>query len=443
MTMLARRPPAEFLRHPEGSAQLDPVSLTASLPARISDDPFEVRLTYVHEYVHFIQSVSTLFGLARMHTAWRGFRHLQTALRAASGRLSRADFTDFKTFRADTLDGFAALSRDSPVRQHPGPGLKTEGLFAGIQTIAPSADNDRFVAYAVPVREEGWSWLHAIGTLALQESMAMAIERLADEERTHDVFEFAKTEHRYGGFDYVVIPVALSDLLPQVAPALIYGLTVVSCDVALNTMAPTDAWRKCHDWISTNSSVPSDFDLAWLLNVHSQLTHECLIFNSQQARESWLGDLRRARQHEEGRPLAAYLDLFVNAAEIRERRPHAFVEQLLTLDGECSEEMQPFFGLPFYDAKGDFVTLRANDDLPVAGLMLMCLQHFARTVEDMTSAQAVSADCPFRDSHGLCQMERGPHCSTTPWLAPIIDSDAGPESCIYRAATDFLGVKDA
>jgi hypothetical protein len=436
-----RRAPAEFLNHPEGGAKFDPVSLGASLPARVADDPHEVTLAYVHEYVHFIQSVSTLFGLARMHTAWRGFRHLQDDLRAAAGVLSATDFTLFRKHRAEALDGLSALSKDDPVHREHGPGLKTSQILYGLQDIAESTDNDRFVAYAMPVSDEGFSWIQPIGTLALQESMAMAIECLADRLRTHEVFEFAKSDHEQGGFDYAVVQVALSSVLPSACEELLHGLTVVTCDIALDSMAPTLAWMRCAQWLKSRNDVPKEFDLGWLLAIHSCLTHECAAFAAPEMRDAWLSNLRRARHHEQERPLAAYLDLFISAARIKANRPSAFVEQLLTLNGDCPEDMREFFGLPYYSARGHFVTLRPDDDLPTAGLMMMSLQHFAACVAEAKLAQSLEGVCPFRDHLAMCQNERGPHCSQTPWFAPIVEGESGPESCIYRASTDFLGVK--
>jgi hypothetical protein len=37
---------------------------------------------------------------------------------------------------------------------------------------------------------------------------------------------------------------------------------------------------------------------------------------------------------------------------------------------------------------------------------------------------------------GMCAVEKGAHCLSKPWLAPVVNG----ESCVYRYATDALGL---
>lgn len=393
-------------------------------------------MAYLHEYVHFIQAVSTFFGLNRLHTFLWSLSTLQKQLKRCDGIVADVDAEAYQRDRETKMAAMAYLSRDNPLEKSGGSHFFCENPLTGVQWVSLVKDIPKFAAYCKLNDEEGTATVYPIGARALQESMAMAMEMLANVERATPAYKLASLSMESPNFDYVVVSCAIRASLKNATDETIYRLTVMLCDVALNEYLPNLAFYRAWLWISTQLA-----DLEDLPPTIWATTYECLrqaaeMPQAQEERRKCLAEIGLAAEKEGNGMLGDYLRLFLLAHQVRNQKPSAFVERLLGFNSQCPEDLKPFIGLPYYHAADEYVSIAESRSLPLAGLLLVCLQHFSKTLAGSSEGR-IEARCPLLDLPGMCHSEKSSHCQTSPWFAPVED-DA---SCIYRASVDVIGLK--
>ena len=428
---------APHLRHAEGSAWFEPIPLGANLPRRAATANAEFARHYAHEYTHFLQSATTFWGANRMHTFFWSISDLSKALRTANGNLVDLDVEKFRAELRKKQAALALISKINLNEDVEGP-MFTDAPLVGFQVL--DMDDGRMPTFCRTYPGRG-TLVTPISVVALEESMAMAVESWMDPEGTQRIYSFACALPNWQAFKYVVVQEALGDIAPHWDVATIRWMTVLICDVALNQYLPTFAFIMIMRELRsrTHDSTPMLSDVATL---HRQLTAACHMETAEVDRIRLLDELSRvaARPGPDSAPFdhifATYLGVFIEAMQVRANRPHAFVERLLTLSGSVADDLRRFEAIPFYSTRKELISALPDAELATAGLGMICLQDFTRALMKTAPLSVLRTRCPLFDRSGTCEYTKGQHCESTPWLAPIADG----YSCIYRAATDAVGV---
>jgi len=431
---------AAHLAHADGDVWFDPIPLGASLPTALRDATEEYRLKYIHEYAHFLQAVSTFLGANRMHTFFWTISDLRKLLLACDGKLS---LLDIPAHTQQVQTKFAALdqiTKDSLIEGQEEQFI-ADTEHEGFQQV--DTGEAKFPAFLRRIDAARVS-VSPIGIKALQESMALAVERWIEPAITQGLYESIIKLENWPHFEYASVSEALRSFSNWREETIIW-VTVVLCDVALDHYLPLHAFTLALAHLR-NHYILAEPSIDQFAQLHAELRTICHIDLAESERVSLIRELTRVVNlpDKDSAPsdwiFAKYFGMFLNAFSIRAQKPHAFVERLLFLDASCPSDFKEFEGIPYYATKQGLLSSREDTDLVTAGLAIICMQHFSKyLIGAGAQNSAVSARCPLFEKPGVCEYAKGEHCHKQPWLAPEEDG----QSCIYRFAADALGVKAA
>jgi hypothetical protein len=438
MGRIVRPPLAAHLAHADSDAWFDLIALGASLPTSLCDANEEGRLKYIHEYVHFLQATSTFFGANRMHTFFWTISGLRKLLLACDGKLSLLDIPAYTQQVQIKLDGLDQITRASLIEG------QEEQFIAnteheGFQQV--DTDEAKFPAFLRRIDTTKVS-VSPIGIKALQESMALAVERWIEPTITQRTYEAAAKPEYWYHFEYISVPEALRSFANW-NDETINWVTVVLCDVALDHYLPLHAFTLAVAHLRKHHALAAP-SIDHLAQLHAELRACCHIDLAELDRASLIQELTRVVNlpDQDSAPsdliFARYFRTYLNAFSVRAQKPHAFVERLLFLEAGCPSDLKEFESIPFYFTKNGVVSSQADTNLVTAGLAVLCMRHFSEyLISSGAQNPDASALCPLFEMPGVCEYAKGEHCHKQPWLAPEEDG----QSCVYRFAADALGVK--
>lgn len=428
---------AAHLKHAEGSAWFDPIPLGANLPHRLSSGSSESIRQYMHEYTHFLQSATTFFGVNRMHTFLRCISDLSKELKKCNGQLALLNVEQLKIKTAQKLDALDAIAKEDILEKIEDPWIE-EASICGFEIININGTN--FPIFG-RTNENAESVLTPINITAIEESMAMAVECwLAPEAATRN-YETARDVKNGEWFQYAVVREAIASTCTHWEADSVIWMTVVICDISLNHYLPMHAFSLLvgHLEKQWKNRTP---ELKLLKEIYAELESVCRIEDAEDDRKKLIQELVgvSSRPNENSAPFdlyfASYLKVYLQGFEARLNVPHVFVDRLLNPSSTCAEEIVIFESIPYYTNQGSLISTQTDRELITAGLAFICLQDFLKCLISSKEKNLYSSVCPLLDRPGTCSLEKGEHCKTQPWTAPVVNN----QSCLYRFATDALGV---
>lgn len=428
---------ATHLKHAEGSDWFDPIPLGANLTQRLSSGSDESIRLYMHEYTHFLQSATTFFGANRMHTFLRCISDLSKELKKCQGQLALLNVEQLIISTAQKLDGLDAIAKEDILGKIENPWIEEESI-CGFEIVNINGTNFPIFGRANGNAE---SVLTPINITAIEESMAMAVECWLAPETANSVYKTASDIRNWEWFQYAVVRETIASTCPHWDSHSVIWMTVVICDISLNHYLPMHAFSLLVGHIEKQwrKSIP---ELSKLKEIYVELERVCSIEDAENERKKLNQELVTvsSRPNENSAPFdwyfANYLKVYLQGYEARSKMPHVFVDRLLNPNSTCADEILIFESIPYYTTQGELISTRTDDELITAGLALICLQDFLKCLIDSKEKNSYSSVCPLLDRPGTCSLEKGEHCKTQPWLAPVVNN----ESCVYRFATDALGV---
>lgn len=399
-----------YLRHAATGAWFDPLTFAASFPARIAEAVEEEKLAILHEQVHYLQAMSTMFGAIRFLSRWQSLIGLaRVKTRRRLGMSNAMD--DLVQVRVSHEDRRAAIE-DLALPML----LDVSDDLRGVQVV--DVGDRTLVVFAKPSQDG--SRLFPLGAHAIQEGMAMSIERAIG--RSDRSYERAAQSNGWP-FLYAAPAEAVRSELGDGED--LWWITAALCDVALDHAVPHIAFMLGLKHLAKQfGRLPLGVDLA---AIHTSLRNAVQMEEVDRNREQIIQDLAGvvARGAGSDEPLdRAFAKLFssiLDAFEIRRSMPHTFVQAVLDPGGQF-ESLERFL-LPAYVVRDQLLTLSNDPDLIQAVVFLMIDGHYLGCSLDEQATRA----CPLRDLKH-CTFDRVEACTNEPWVRPQVGHDA----CAYR-----------
>jgi len=430
---------APHLAHHSSESSFELIPLGANLTSSLHGADDERSLVYIHEYVHFIQAATSYFGANCMHTFFHSMSVLKKEIEACQGHLSKLDRAYIAERFAEIRGGLEDIKKTGILDGKESP-IWAETELRGFQAI--KTDKGWYPVLLRQIHNDEARVLVApISISAIQESMAFAVERRLKPELTKRIYQATLSLDNWDFFDYAAVSETLLNIVPHWDETTIVWVTIVVCDVALDHYLPLYAFNNCMEYIKANYQV-SEPNLDEYVEFHSNLCANCRIESAEIDRDLLIKELNRLvkRTGKDSTPLdrilANYLNLYIKAFEIRVHKPHAFIERLLFLDKISQSELQDFESIPFHTTPMGVFSCHNDDNLATAGLAIKCMQHFSYILLHDSSKALQTSPCPLHKQDNICDYEKGEYCTKFPWYAPVVNN----ESCIYRCATDALGL---
>lgn len=393
-----------------GGAWFHPLTMAAELPQPIRDSVDDLaRFAILHENVHYIQAVSTLFGLMRLQGVWSSISEFATHL--ARGEPSAEGLADR---HADRIELLSHLARPTVYQL-------TEPADEGLTLCQLGEDR---VPGWIKAGPEGESLLYPLGATALQEGMAFAVELWHGRDEAD--FQMASTAHGRD-FLYAAPAVALQAATGWSGRDL-WGAVISTCDCALDHPTPGLAFMLAilevnHLWPNDPPDQPG--------MIHGPLRMALSSPETEDVRHRGLAWLDRlaANAKDSADPFdRGILSIFrrvIEAQAIRRDAPSAFCDAMLAPNQ--GQDLLTRFFLPTYRAGGAMYDLGDAELSEGARLMEAAIHRLH------THLEAWPPECPFLDL-SVCPEARCESCISAPWTRPPL----GDTTCLYGFAAHAL-----
>lgn len=414
---------APHLKHAGTGAWFEPLSLIAQLPSSATDIVSdEERLAHIHEYIHYLQATSTFFGISRFHSLWWSSSEF-------SNLLSKTQYTNeekqhFINSHKEKISALEYLA--IPVVWDIEPTIKTGSHYVDT--------GERYVGvYAKYLPEEGYTRLFPLGADALQESMAMAVERYYG--YSEQTYQQAKSANN-SAFNYAVGTEVLREVTDWGYQDL-WWLSIMLSDIALNHMLPYYAFYYGAQALKElyPKYPPSQTELPHLYKKIKKAVH---ISEVEEERQKLYQELNAiiARSADSSdtfdKAFVRLLQKIREAIKLRKENPSVFVEHILGL-GESLDILDKFH-LPCYRVDDRLITTSTDSDLTNAILFLIAQMHYLHCFVD----DEINKQCPFYENLDQCQFKRVITCQQAPWQRAADEQGLG---CISRFVSHGLGHK--
>ncbi|MFT3769204.1 MAG: hypothetical protein QM820_27510 [Minicystis sp.] len=217
----------KYLHHASTGAWFDPLTLSANLPARVGEAVEAEKLAILHEQVHYLQAMSTMFGAVRFLSRWEslaGLARVKTRERIRGLNVVE-DLAHLREAHEDRRAAIEDLALPTM--------LDVSEELRGFHVV--DTGERSLVVFAK--HGPGGSRLFPLGAHALQEGMAMSIERaLGHSERSYG--RAVKSES--WAFTYAAPAEAVRAELGDGDD--LWWVTATLCDVALDHGSPQHAF---------------------------------------------------------------------------------------------------------------------------------------------------------------------------------------------------------
>lgn len=416
----------------DGEAFFDPFALHARL-----DFDFNDRYAYavnfpvlIHEYTHYVQSISTVYGLYRvldwirtgvrlasvlpsiheiripLKRRWNTWRQCPPPLRMQMAEIEvRLDLN--KDLEQAVLLSDPELAAIGPLR------------IAHVQFT----DKEPHIVAAVPI--DGRVAV-PIGAKALAEGMSASVQRVWETEPRLDAM-LTRIDPRRGGW-YTATRTVLGDLVGP-GEDLDY-INAFVCDMAMMTRNPP-AWFIAAVVAVIDSGAGSKADI--VAAVRSAL-HEMIEEETTATRDDIAAILGRLAGSDE--PFAeAVRRLLTSSDELLERRskePGFPVDVLFRKELVEVQALLQRYPLPCYFNKTTFLSWHGDEVLARLGEELLMMEHAMRILLFGTKDGAA---CPLTDS-STCHAPKSVLCGSAPWQ---INADAEGMICAFGSAMSTFG----
>lgn len=413
-------------------AFFDPFALHARL-----DFDFKDRESYpinfpilIHEYTHYLQSVSTVYGLHRVLDWIRtGVRLVSVLPSLTEVRIPllrwrtsgdcpdalRAQMADIAVRLALTVDLEQPDSLDGPAVETIGPLQLARVKFSDgephIMAVVPAGDN-----VAIP-----------IGARALAEGMSASVQRIWETEPRVDAV-LAALDPEDAGW-YTATRTLLSEVVGSEEDLDFVNAFV--CDAAMMTRNPPAAFIAAVVAIIEADARSKD---SVVVAVREAL-HEMISGETTETREDIAGILSRLGESDE--PFAqAVRHLLTACDELLVRRSEKIGFPLDVLFGQELGGVQSLlqrYPLPIYFEGTTFRSWHGEEVLERLGEELLMMEHVMRIL--LYGPQSGTA-CPLTDSSS-CQATKSILCGAAPWR---INLNAEGMTCAFGSALSTFGV---
>lgn len=414
-----------------GVAFFDPFALHARLDFDFSDRDAQAANfpVLIHEYTHYLQSVSTVYGLYRV-LDW-----IRTGVRLASvlpplaeiripllrwGRTSECP----RSLRMQMADIRVRLGLNKDLEQ---PELRNAAIVEAIGPLQiariPFSDDEPHIVAAVPLDA---GLVVPIGARALAEGMSASVQRVWETESRLDAV-LAAIDPRRAAW-YTATRAVLGDL---VAPGedLDYVNAFV-CDIAMMTRNPPASFIAAVVAI-IDSEARSKHDI--VIAVRDAL-QEMIEEEISATRDDVAGILGRLAGSDE--PFAeAVRRLLASVDELLERRsrqPSFLIDVLFGRDLVEVQSLLRQYPLPCYFQGTTFMSWHGDDVLARLGEELLMIEHAMRVL--LFGPNGDDA-CPLTES-STCNAPKTLLCGSAPWQ---INVDPDGMTCAFGSAMSTFG----
>jgi hypothetical protein len=413
-------------------AFFDPFALHARLDFDFNDrESYPVSFPIlIHEYTHYLQSVSTVYGLYRV-LDW-----IRTGVRLVSVLPSleevRIPLLRWWTSR-DCPEALRAQMADIAVRLALTVDLEQPVSLAGpvVETIGPLqiarvkfSDGEPHVMAVVPANGD---MVIPIGARALAEGMSASVQRIWETEPRVDAV-LAALDPEDAGW-YTATRALLGEVLGSEEDLDFVNALV--CDVAMMTRNPPAAFIAAVVAIIEAGAGSKD---SVVVAVREAL-HEMVAEETAETRQDIAGILGRLGDSDE--PFAQAVRRLLTACdELLVRRSEQIGFPLDVLFGHELAEVQlllQLYPLPVYFEGTTFRSWHGEEVLERLGEELLMMEHVMRIL--LYGPQSGSA-CPLTDSSS-CQATKSILCGAAPWR---INLDAEGMTCAFGSALSTFGV---
>lgn len=415
----------------EGVAFFDPFALHARLDFDFNDrDAYTVNFPIlIHEYTHYLQSVSTVYGLYRVLDWIRTGVRLASVLPAlteiripllrwgASRRCPPA-------LRAQVADIQIRMDLNKDLEQ-PSP-LNVSNLDAiGPLRIAqvPFSDGKPGMVAAVTI---GDGLIIPIGARALAEGMSASVQRVWEIEPRLDAV-LAATDPKVAGW-YTATRSVLAALV-QPDQDLDYVNAFV-CDMAMLTSNPAAAFVAAVIAIIDSGAASK----AAVVAAVREALQEMIAEEVAATRKDVAGILERLGDSDE--PFAAAVRrLLTSSDEMLQRRsgqPGFVVDVLFGRELREVQSLLQRYPLPCYFQGTTFLSWHGDEALARLGEELLMMEHAIRI---LLWGPGDGAACPLTES-STCPAPKSDLCGSAPWK---IDADGEGMVCAFAGAMHTFG----
>lgn len=402
---------APHLRHATSSAWFNPITLVTHLPSTVSEsEKLEDKLAIVHENIHFIQATSTFFGIYRFLKVWESITEVAAYVTQSQEEIPQE------------LRSYFKINFENKLRQIPEAHLPPKIIDSEFpEGPCFVRSNDEETPAFCKTDSSGKRKMHFYDAFALQENMALAVERCYG--FSEQSYNLAK-DHPEVGFHYVIGTEAIKEITKWDYQSC-QILSVILSDIALNNVSQNHVFF--HGVLKCFERWPKFPGMGKITEVYRYLNDEFEFEALNEHRAFLKRELSHRKESLLGgvdpfdKALLPLYETMLTAIEKRQNEPEYFVKHLFL--GMDDEDFITTFTMPSYTSRNSVMKISQNDDYSNAPLFISVAFHFFQQQIENTS----EPKCPLYDLK-ICGFERDANCSQSPWHRKSKENDV----CIYQ-----------